>query len=66
MAESADWAGTDGSGLTWLSDPRTWHAEHPGAIKMILLHGCPLVSPPPCPEWLLVRRHMGPNPPKVD
>ena len=23
MAESADWAGTDGSGLTWLPDPRT-------------------------------------------
>ena len=40
--------------------------NHPGAISMSLLHGWTCNLSTICPRWLLVGRHMGPDPPKVD
>ena len=36
----ADWAGSEGCGWTWPQDPKNkGMLGHPGAIRMILLHG---------------------------
>ena len=67
MADWADWAGTEGSDWTWPLDPRT-RACWATLVQSVWFccMGSPVTSPPLCPRWLLVGRHMGPDPPRTD
>ena len=65
MVEIPDWAGwtdTEGSDWTLPPDPKTracWATL--GRSEWSCCRGSPVVSPPLCPRWLQVGRHMGPD-----
>ena len=70
MAETLDlvcWADTVGSDWTLPLDPRTrgcWAI--PVQSGSFCYMGSLATSPPLCPRWLPVGRHMGPVPPMAD
>ena len=56
-----------GSDSTWSLGPKNQGMlSHPGTIRMILLHGESYNFSTICPRWLLVGRHMHPDPPMAD